>query len=164
MSRQLLRFLIVGCVNVLVTFIVFVFCYRHLQLGPLVLDAIGPLHDWLAGSLGRGGDASIDAAVANSVGYLAGMINSFLLNKFWTFGARGKTLVQARRFLALNLTSLAASTAVVFVLVDVLRAPYLHVFVATVAATTALHYFANRHWTFAVAEERRSAETEARAR
>ena len=52
-ARQLARFLIVGCLNVAVTFIVFVLCYRHLQLGSAMLEAAGAAGTRLAESLGR---------------------------------------------------------------------------------------------------------------
>ncbi len=107
----------------------------------------------LALSLSALGVGSIDAAVANAIGYVAGMVNSFVLNKLWTFEAAGHTSRQLRRFVALNLVSLAASTAIMFVAVDMLAAPYVPVFVATVALTTVVHFVANRHWTFAEARQ-----------
>ena len=148
-ARQLARFLVVGCLNVAVTFVVFVFCYRHLQLGSALLQAAGPAGAWLDESLGRIGVGSIDAALANFVGYLAGMVNSFILNKAWTFEARGRTYRQMQRFVALNVVGLLGSTLIMFVGVDLLGAPYLPVFVGTVALTTVFHFFGNKHWTFA---------------
>ncbi len=148
-ARQLARFLIVGCLNVAVTFVVFVFCYRTLQLGSLLLSAAGPAGERLAAALAGLGIGSIDAAVANFVGYLAGMVNSFVLNKAWTFEARGRTWLQMQRFVVLNVISLLGSTLIMFVAVDLLGAPYLPVFVGTVALTTVFHFIGNKHWTFA---------------
>jgi len=148
-ARQLARVLIVGCLNVAVTFIVFVLCYRHLQLGSALLEAAGAAGTRFAESLGRLGIGSIDAALANFVGYLAGMVNSFILNKAWTFEARGQTFRQAQRFVTLNVVGLVGSTGIMFVGVDLLGAPYLPVFVGTVALTTIFHFFGNKHWTFA---------------
>jgi putative flippase GtrA len=148
-ARQLVRFLIVGCLNVAVTFVVFVFCYRTLELGSLLLSAAGSAGAWLAAALGRLGVGSIDAAVANFVGYLAGMVNSFILNKAWTFEARGRTWQQMQRFVTLNVVGLLGSTLIMFAVVDLLGAPYLPIFVGTVVLTTIFHFFGNKHWTFA---------------
>lgn len=148
-ATQVVRFLVVGCLNVAVTFAVFVLCYRWLPLGTWLVDATGAAGSALARTLAGYGIASVDAAVANVAGYLAGMVNSFVLNKLWTFEAGGRTAQQLRRFVALNMVSLVASTAIMFVAVDVLAAPYLPVFVATVVLTTAFHFVGNKHWTFA---------------
>lgn len=148
-ARQLVRFLIVGCLNVAVTFAVFVLCYRRLELGSVLLAAAGSAGTWLGEALGRLGVGSIDAAVANFVGYLAGMVNSFVLNKAWTFEARGRTWQQMQRFVTLNVAGLLGSTLIMFVGVDLLGAPYLPVFVGTVVLTTVFHFLGNKHWTFA---------------
>jgi putative flippase GtrA len=156
-ARQLARFLIVGCLNVAVTFVVFVFCYRTLELGSLLLGASGSAGAWLAAALGRLGVGSIDAAVANFVGYLAGMVNSFILNKAWTFEARGHTWRQMQRFVTLNVVGLLGSTLIMFAGVDLLGLPYLPVFAVTVALTTIFHFLGNKHWTFASAGTARGA-------
>lgn len=147
-ARQLMRFLLVGCLNVAVTFAVFVLCYRQ-QIGSTLLGAAGAAGDWVDASLARLGVASIDAALANFVGYLAGMVNSFILNKLWTFEASGRTLRQMHRFVTLNVVGLIGSTLMMFVGVDLLGAPYVPVFAATVALTTIFHFFGNKNWTFA---------------
>lgn len=148
-ARQLVRFLIVGCLNVAVTFVVFVFCYRTLELGSRFLAAAGSAGVWLSGALGRIGVGSIDAAAANFVGYLAGMVNSFILNKAWTFEARGRTLQQMQRFVTLNIVGLIGSTVLMFIGVDLLGVPYPPVFAGTVILTTIFHFVGNKHWTFA---------------
>jgi putative flippase GtrA len=148
-ARQLARFLIVGCLNVAVTFVVFLFCYRTFELGSLLLATSGAAGEWLAEALRNLGVGSIDAAAANFVGYLAGMVNSFVLNKAWTFEARGRTWQQMQRFVTLNVVGLVGSTVIMFVGVDLLGAPYLPVFAGTVVLTTIFHFLGNKHWTFA---------------
>jgi putative flippase GtrA len=148
---QLARFLVVGCLNVAVTFAVFLLCYRWLPLGSLFVAVTGGADGPVALALSRLGVGAIDAAVANVIAYVAGMVNSFVLNKLWTFEAGGHTARQLQRFVALNLVSLIVSTLVMFVAVDALAAPYLPVFVGTVVLTTVFHYLGNKHWTFAEA-------------
>lgn len=153
-TAQVVRFMVVGCLNVGLTFAVFVVCYQWVPLGTLVVEALGTTDGGLARTLADFGIGSIDAAVANAAGYLAGMVNSFALNKLWTFEAGGRTAQQLGRFVALNMVSLAASTAIMFVAVDVLAAPYLLIFVATIALTTVFHFVGNKHWTFAETRQR----------
>jgi putative flippase GtrA len=89
------------------------------------------------------------AALANLLAYLAGMINSFLLNRSWTFRASGNAAAQAVRFTLVNLSSLALSTAVMFRFVDVLHYPEIAVWVPTTMAVILLNYLGCKHWAFA---------------
>lgn len=65
--------------------------------------------------------AGFHPAPANVIGYSAGLLNSFALNRSWTFAATdGHGGRQFARFLGVNLASLALGTAVVTVLAPVL--------------------------------------------
>jgi putative flippase GtrA len=121
------RFVVVGCANFVVSFAAFYGAYHYLPLGT-------------AG--GRG-------AVANVLAYCAGMINSFLLNRAWTFRAEGRVVAHAWRFALLNAATLVGSTAIVFVLVD--RAGYsaLAVWLPLTIAILVAHYLGMKHWAFA---------------
>jgi len=123
--HRVVRFLVVGCCNFVVSFAAFYAAYRYLPL-----DA------------GRG-------AAANVFAYAAGMINSFLLNRFWTFAAEGHIGVHAARFAVLNAVTLAASTAIMFVLVDWAGYPELAVWLPLTIAIPVVHYFGMKNWTFA---------------
>jgi putative flippase GtrA len=101
--RQFAKFVVVGCGNVLVSFAVFIFFYRYFPLGTLVLGETGPFGARIESELARLGVHSIDAGLANTIGCVAGMVNSFLMNKHWTFGAKGMTTLQLRRFVVLNI-------------------------------------------------------------
>jgi putative flippase GtrA len=121
------RFVIVGCTNFVVSLAVFYLCFRYLPR----VDGVSP------------------AAAANVVAYFAGMINSFLLNRSWTFRADGHVGAQALRFVTVNLLSLAMSTFVVFLFVDVLRYPALAVWVPLAALIVVTNYVGFRYWAFA---------------
>ena len=120
------RFALVGCTNFLVSLVVFYLCYRFLPL-----------------------PATVAAAVANVLAYIAGMINSFALNRSWTFRAGGSVTAQALRFTTVNLASLTFSTLTVFVLVDRLGYPELLVWVPLAAVIVVLNYLGSKHWAFA---------------
>lgn len=60
--RQFMRYLMVGVMNTVVTLVVIFICKSKLGVNP-----------W----------------VSNAIGYVAGLINSFIWNKLWVFNARG---------------------------------------------------------------------------
>lgn len=83
--KSLIRFGIVGVVNTLVDFSVF--AMFHSLFG-------------------------VDKLICQVVGYSAGIINSFILNKLWTFennNSKFNTLNQMIRFAGINIVSLAVS-------------------------------------------------------
>src|SRR5882672_949520 len=128
------RFALVGLTNFFVSLAVFYLCYRLLlawDVPALRNDAPGP------------------AAVANAVAYLAGMINSFLWNRSWTFRARGKVVPQAVRFVVVNLVSLALGTAAMHIFVDQRGFPELAVFLPLAVVITLLNYCGSKLWAFA---------------
>jgi putative flippase GtrA len=143
------RFALVGCTNFIVSFTAFFLSYNYLP--PSAVAA-------LVGA----GNASAhppQAAVANVIAYLAGMVNSFLLNRSWTFRATaGDALPQAMRFAVVSLFSLTMSTVVTFALVDVVGLPSLAVWVPLTALVVVVNYFGCKYWAFAP----RSVGTEAR--
>jgi putative flippase GtrA len=125
--RSVVRFVIVGCANFVVSFAAFYASYHYLPL---------------AASSGRG-------AVANVVAYGAGMLNSFLLNRLWTFRAEGRVAVHALKFVLLNAATLAVSTMLVLVLVDWVGFAPLAVWLPLTIAILTAHYLGMKHWAFA---------------
>lgn len=110
----------------MVSFAAFYASYHYLPLGALA---------------GRG-------AVANVVAYGAGMINSFALNRAWTFRPAGSVAVHALKFALLNGATLVLSTVTMFMLVD--RAGYseLAVWLPLTGAILVAHYVGMKHWAF----------------
>jgi putative flippase GtrA len=123
------RFALVGVTNFFVSFAVFYLSFRYL---PEVVRRHVPA-----------------AAAANLLAYLAGMVNSFLLNRSWTFRSPGNAFAQAARFVVVNLSSLALSTLVMYRFVDVLGYPELAVWVPTTVAVMTMNYLGCKHWAFA---------------
>ncbi|HEY8520608.1 MAG TPA: GtrA family protein [Gammaproteobacteria bacterium] len=120
-----LRFALVGVANLTVSFAVFWICVRHPPF------------------------ATLHATIANALAYLAGMVNSFFLNRAWTFRVRGSITVQAVRFSAVNLLCAALTSAVVYALVDVLRYPELAVWGPLTVVAVLLNYVSCKRWVFA---------------
>jgi putative flippase GtrA len=147
--RQFTRFAIVGCLNVIVSFLVFFLCYRQWSLGDFFLNSAKMLGIGIESILTEFGIRSIDAALANTAGYVAGMVNSFTLNKLWTFRVQGDISRQMHRFVILNILGLILSTSFLFIFVDLLSAPYLIVWGISTAIVMLLNFFGNKYWTFA---------------
>lgn len=130
-SHAVPRFVLVGCSNLVVSLTTFYLSYRYLPLGAI-------------------GAAALQGAVANVVSYAAGMLNSFLLNRIWTFRAgAGRVASQARRFTMLNVAILVASTLIVFLLVDTLGWNEIGVWVPLAALIMVANYLGMKHWAFA---------------
>lgn len=119
------RFAAVGFGNFVVSFAVFYVCYHYLPAG------------------------GASGAVANVLAYLAGMINSFVWNRSWTFNAGGSVAGQALRFSAVNLVSLGLGTLVVHIFVDRLHYPELAVWIPLAALIVVLNYVGCKYWAFA---------------
>jgi putative flippase GtrA len=128
------RFALVGASNFLVSLVVFYLSFHYL---PQSVQRQVP-----------------GAALANVIAYAAGMVNSFVLNRSWTFRASGNAAIQALRFGVLNLVSLALSTLVMLHFVDALRYPAIAVWVPTTAILMVLNYLGCKHWAFAPAAAR----------
>lgn len=128
-AHPVIRFALVGLTNFVVSFTVFYLSFHYL---PDAVKRHAP-----------------DAALANLLAYLAGMVNSFLLNRSWTFQASGNAALQAVRFTLVNLSSLALSTLVMFHFVDVRGYPEIAVWVPTTLLVMTLNYLGCRHWAFA---------------
>lgn len=94
------------------------------------------------------GAASLDATLANILGYGAGIANSFIWNKFWTFRAKSQTGVQFIRFLLLNLSCLLLSSASLFLFTDYLGWSYLPVWFVTMGFVTVINFMASKYWVF----------------
>ncbi|WP_040413333.1 GtrA family protein [Desulfosporosinus sp. OT] len=94
---EFIKFSLVGAVNTLIDFTVFT-----------VLSNMGVL-----------------LLVAQCVSYTCGVLNSFLLNRTWTFRGRGQYSGQWIRFLVLNLGTLTITYGILVYLHDYLVWPIL---------------------------------------
>lgn len=145
---QLAKFSVVGCLNLAISLTVFIVLYSQLRLGTLVMNSTGDIGQWLTHVLNGFGIEKIDAAVANTFGYAAGMMNSFYLNRFWTFEAKAPAMTRLPRFVLVNALSFSVSTLILLLVVDVLGAPYLPVLCATLGIVTVINFLGNKFWTF----------------
>ena len=146
--KQFSKFIVVGFSNFIVSFVVFYFFYNYWKLSAIFYSLLGQAGRNLENIVLQAGAASLDATLANIVGYSAGIINSFTWNKLWTFEARKKTAEQFGRFLALNLFCLLLSSTFLFVFTDYLGWAYLPVWFITMGIITLVNFAVSKYWVF----------------
>jgi putative flippase GtrA len=120
---QFIKFAVVGVLNSAIQYLVFLFLYSV---------------------------TGIQYLVASIVGYVAGMTNSYMLNRTWTFrSCDQKLLAQLSRFVAVNLISLGANIGLLLLLVSTgLMVPQWALVVA-ITGSTLVNFVLNKVWTFA---------------
>lgn len=135
-GRELASFGLVGVLNTGVSFIVFELCYVALELAGL---GTAPLRLFTVDI------ESMQAAAATAVGYGAGVVNSFLLNRSWTFKVRSRRRGQFVRFALVNLLGLLLSSAAMFVLVDVRGHERIPIWLLTTIVVTGLNFAGSKY-------------------
>jgi putative flippase GtrA len=146
--RQFSKFIIVGFSNFTVSFAVFFIFYKYLKLSGFLFTILGPAGNNLERLLNSFGVVSVDAALANIVGYSAGVINSFIWNKIWTFKVKHETAAQFSRFLVLNVCCLLFSSASLFLFTDYLGLAYLPIWLVTMGIVTIINFVISKYWVF----------------
>ena len=146
--KQFSKFIVVGFSNFIVSFVVFYLFYNYWKLSAIFYSLLGQAGRNLENIVLQAGAASLDATLANIVGYSAGIINSFTWNKLWTFEAKKKTAKQFGRFLVLNLFCLLLSSAFLFVFTDYLGWAYLPVWFITMGIITLVNFAVSKYWVF----------------
>lgn len=121
-SHQLVVYLFVGLFNTLVGFGIIFACMYLLGIGPVL---------------------------SNVIGYLCGLVVSYVLNKRFTFKSTSKSKLEALRFLAVFLFAYGANLLALILAINWLE---LHDALAQVIASTvyvATSFLLNKYYTFA---------------
>lgn len=120
--RQFAKFSIVGVVNTVTSFTVYVLMIQQAGLDPLL---------------------------ANVIAFIVAVTASFFLNKAWTFRDHGKVYVrQYTTFFVISGIGLGISTVILFILYTVLHIHYITSFLIAAAVVVFWNFTANRTWTF----------------
>jgi putative flippase GtrA len=120
---QFIKFAVVGVLNSAIQYLVFLFLYS------------------LTGT---------QYLLASIIGYVAGMTNSYILNRRWTFGSRNqKLLTELSRFVAVNLISLGANLGLLYLLVSTGVMVPQWAQVLAITGSTLVNFVLNKVWTFA---------------
>lgn len=87
---------------------------------------------------------------ASIIGYIAGMTNSYILNRRWTFASRNQQLFpELGRFVVVNLISLGANLGLLFLLVSTGAMVPQWAQVLAIIGSTLVNFVLNKVWTFA---------------
>jgi putative flippase GtrA len=121
---QFLRFCLVGVSNTALTYLIFT----------ALVHAMAP---WF----GR-------AAVAQAVGYGAGVLWSYGLNSRWTFKAVDHPRRRFTRFVVVQAVLMAGSAALIGLLVDRLGLPATSAWFGVTVVITAVNFVVTRVWVF----------------
>jgi len=118
---QFVKFGIVGVSNTLLTFAVYT----------LLLKVFGVWY-----------------LAASAIGFAVGTINSFLLNRRWTFRGHVGDALTPVRWMIVQCTGLGINLGLLYVLVHDARVDKLIAQALATAVVTVTTFFANRAWTF----------------
>ena len=92
--------------------------------------------------------------LSNVISYSAGILNSYIWNRSWTFQSRERFFSPALvKFLTVNLSMLALSTAILYLGSGVLGLPQLLVKLGATGVTMVGGFLCNRLWVFSHGEE-----------
>lgn len=93
--------------------------------------------------------------VAQVLSYSAGVLNSYLLNRWWTFRVKGKiNAVEAAKFIVVNVLSLLASTGVLFALHDLFHVGLGISKLAAIGSAPIVNFIGNALWVFSQSKTR----------
>jgi putative flippase GtrA len=83
-----------------------------------------------------------------SIGFMAGALSNYVLNRIWTFRSRRSPWIEGLQFLAVSAVALVAGNLVI---AAAQRAGFRHFTATWLAATLAgifINFFLNKYWTF----------------
>jgi dolichol-phosphate mannosyltransferase len=119
---QLIRFSAVGGVGFVVNLAVYALCVHSLGL-----------------------EYHVSAAIA----WLVAVLNNFVLNRHWTFDARGERAhMQAARFVLVSLVAFGCSQLLLTLFVETAGVAKIPAQALAVAASTPLNFLGNKLWSF----------------
>jgi len=88
-------------------------------------------------------------AVSQVISYSCGMVNSYFLNKFWTFQKReGFTAIEVTKFILVNVCSLGVSLLVLYILQSKWSWEVLPSKVLATGFSVGVNFLGNKFWVF----------------
>jgi putative flippase GtrA len=87
--------------------------------------------------------------LASSVAFALGAVNSYVLNRRWTFASEGRCVPEVLRFAVVQGVGLALDVVLLYVLVHQAGVPHLLAQLLVFPAASAVTFLLSRHWAFA---------------
>lgn len=92
--------------------------------------------------------ATVPYPFAGAIGFAAGAVNGYVLNRRWTFACRDSGRARTR-YVLVQAAGLAATSSLLWLIVSVGTLGRLGGYALTIPAVTLATFAANRGWTFA---------------
>jgi putative flippase GtrA len=89
-----------------------------------------------------------NTGISLGIGYAIGVLNSYAINRRWTFMAPSGRMVTALRYFIVQLGGLIGSSALIFLLVDLAGLPKIPAQLIAISTAVVLTFAVNRLWTF----------------
>jgi putative flippase GtrA len=101
--------------------------------------------------------AGLPYLAAQCISYSCGVLNSYLINRTWTFQSRGTSFQkEGLKFICLNLVSLLVTSGLLVLLHQYVQFPLTFSKIISTAAGVLLNYVGNRLWVFEKSNQTRS--------
>src|SRR5205085_8052870 len=92
--------------------------------------------------------ANAEPVIANALAFVAAVLVGYVLNRYWTFGARDETHARLWRYAVAALVVLALNSAIMFVVAHVARwSPYIGLALSIMLAPP-ISFALNQYWVF----------------
>ena len=99
-------------------------------------------------------DAGLHYLLASAIAFATGALNSFALNRRWTFRSRGPAVPEALRFVVVQGVGLALDVTLLYVLVDGAGIHHLIAQALVFPVASLVTFGLSRRWAFAVTPTR----------
>lgn len=120
LMEKFLKFGLVGILNTIITIIIF-----------NVLRVIG-----------------MNMIIANSIGYICGMINSYFWNNKWVFKSNSKDMITIGKFIVVNVITMFINNFILILLVQNMGINEVISQGAALVLTIVINFVGNKLWTF----------------
>jgi putative flippase GtrA len=127
-GRQFIRFALVGLMNTVIQYVFFILGFQVIHVPILV---------------------------ASSIGYLAGVVNSYFCNRFWTFQLQSRPRIdEFVRFAVVNSIALGVNLIVLHTLVVMMGMRPEIAQILAIAFSTLVNFSGNKWWAFQIQPEK----------
>ena len=124
LDTVLIRFIITGLSNTIVSYLFFILCLMIFS------------------------DLAVKGTLSQLIGYTSGIFWSYLINRIWTFKSKGSVLRQMKRFVSLQIIFAVVSSALIGFFVDYVEFNPSITWLIVMAVITYLNYISSRKWVF----------------
>ncbi|WP_291651471.1 GtrA family protein [Clostridium sp.] len=91
---------------------------------------------------------NFNVVVANSIGYICGMVNSYLWNNRWVFKSNSKEAITIFKFIIVNLITMIINNLLLLILVGKLGLNDTISQIIAIIFTMIINFIGNKLWTF----------------